>query len=264
MIMSQRMTHLVGEKADGEVEVAIRVRASSWPPLQRAARWIALHELWLLAVAAPFLFFPNHPNRWTPLAFTLIPLTWLCRRMAFGRFTIRTPMDVPIGILLVMTLVSLYPSVDLSLSLPNMWRIILGMAIFYGLVNGLRTESDLHRMVTLLLLVSIGATLTSLLATDWNVGRLFFDLPGIYDRMPRLLKPVAGSLTKSARFHPRVVSLTMAMLLPVPVSLLLFSRRRDWRFLSGAAVLIMLPTLLVSQGLPAFLGLGAAVVLIGT
>ena len=269
VIMRQKSTHLqetagqfeTGRQGDKETS-----RISPCLPLSLSPclSWIASHELWLLAAAAPFLFFPNHPNRWTPLAFALIPLTWLCRRMALGRFTIHTAMDVPIGILLVMTLVSLYPSVDLSLSLPSMWRIILGMAIFYGLVNALRTESDLHRIVTLLLLISIGATLTSLLATDWNVGRLFFDLPGIYDRMPRLLKPVGGSLTKSARFHPRVVSMTMAMLLPLPISLLVLSRRRDWRFLSGAAVLIMVPTLLLTQGLPAFLGLGAAMVFIGT
>mgnify|MGYP001769779030 CR=1 FL=1 len=47
-----------------------------------AARWLAGHEIWLVAAAAPFLLIPG---RWTMPALGLIALGWLCRVVARGR-----------------------------------------------------------------------------------------------------------------------------------------------------------------------------------
>lgn len=230
------------------------------PKIRHTAIWIAHLELGMLAAATPLLMFPN---RWTPVGVTLIALTWLCRRVARGRFTVRTAMDVPIVILVLMALVSLYVSVDPAMSRAKVWGIILQAAIFYGMVNGLRNEGQMLWMAGILVVVTIVVALVSLVGTDWDMVRLV-DLPLIYDRLPRLIQGVPGSGVPRASdlFHPREVAATMAMLLPVSVVLLLFGGDRRLRVLSAVALVIGGATFLLAQSLQALLGFGMALLLI--
>ena len=235
-----------------QINLALKIR--------HAAAWIVRLELWLLAVATPLLMFPN---RWTPIGVTLIALTWLCRRVARGRFTLRTAMDVPIAILVLMALVSFSVSVDPAMSRAKLWGIVLQAAIFYGMVNGLRNERQILQMAGILVVVTIGVALVSLVGTDWDVVRLV-DLPLVYDRLPRLIRGVPGSGVPRASdlFHPREVGATMGMLLPVPVALLLFGQHRGLKILSGVAVAVAGVTFLLAQSLQALLGFGMALLLI--
>ena len=221
---------------------------------------VADHELWVLVVAAPFLLFPN---RWTPLVFVLIPLTWLCRVVAFGRFTIRTNMDVPMAILMIMAVVAYAISVDPATSRVTFWGIVVELAIFYGMLNGLRNERHILRMAGVLLLFIIGVALASLVATNWDAVRLV-DLPMIYDRLPRLIRGVSGSGGRGAGdlVNPRKVGATLSMVLPIPVALLIFGRHRGLRYLSAGALLVGGVVLLLSQSLQGLLGLGMALLLL--
>jgi hypothetical protein len=80
----------------------------------RGRRWAIKAAIWLkpdtaafvlLAVAAPCLLFPGG---WRTLALALLPLIWIGNRLATGHIVRRTPYDVIILTLLVMTLVSPY------------------------------------------------------------------------------------------------------------------------------------------------------------
>ena len=222
--------------------------------LREAARWIALHELWLLAVAFPLLLFPT---RWTPLGLAIIALTWLCRWVGYGRLTVRTPMDAPMALLLLTALLGLYVSVDISRSLPFLWRLILGMAVFYGLANGVRDKAQLRQVAAILVLAGLGLALVGLVGTDWSTQRLLD--PGFYGRLPRLVRDVEDARS----FNPRVTGLALATLLPVPLALLLFGHGRGLRLLSGLVVLVMAIVLLLTQTLQGALGLGAALLFMG-
>ena len=129
------------------------------------ARWIALHELWLLGAAGPLLLFPS---RWTIPAFSVIVLTWLCRWVAKGTVTVPTPADGPIVLMLFMTWIGVCSSADPSVSLASLWRIVLGVAIFYGLVNGVRSEVELRWLPVMLILCSLALALISLVGTEWD------------------------------------------------------------------------------------------------
>jgi putative inorganic carbon (HCO3(-)) transporter len=228
--------------------------------LKRLAGRVAQVELILLALAAPFLLFPN---RWTALAFGLIVLTWLCRVIAFGRFSVPTGMDAPLALLTLMAAVGFWISADPDMSRAKFWGIVLQVALFYGVANGLRTAKGLLWMAGLLLMVTLGAALLSLVGTDWASVRLI-DLPWLYDRLPNLVRGLPGSGVPVATdlFNPRHVGATMAMLLPVALALLFFGRGRWLRLLSAGTLVFAGVTLLLSQALQAILGLALALLLL--
>ena len=166
-------------------------------------------------------------------------------------------MDMPLALLLLMAIASLFPSVNLSLSLPVFWRILLGEAIFYGLVNGIRQERHLRLLTGMLVLGGAGLALFFLAGTDWSAVRLI-RLP-IYQYLPSLIRDIEDS----EAFNPRVAGMALVTLLPVPLSLSLFGQSGKIRLLSGAAVVIMGLTLLLTQSLQGALGLAAVLLFLG-
>lgn len=231
-----------------------------WLFVKRLAARVARVELIPLALAAPFLLFPN---RWTLMALGLIALTWLCRVIAFGRFSVPTGMDAPLVLLLLMALVGFWISADPAMSWAKLWGIVLEVALFYGVANGVRSVNGARWMAGLLLAATIGVALLSLAGTDWASVRLI-DLPWLYDRLPNLIRGLPGSGVPVATdlFNPREVGATMAMLLPVPLCLLFFGRGLWLRLVSAGTVVIGSLTLLLSQSPQAFVGLAVALLLL--
>lgn len=226
----------------------------------RAASWVTERDWWFLALAAPFLLFANSL---APLAFSLIPITWLCRRIATGRFTVRSAADAPVGLILLMTVLAYLVSPDASLSWAKLWGILFQVAIFYAVLNRVRSQADVVRIAAVLVFISIIVTLLSLFGTDWNVVRLV-DAPQVYDRIPRLIHgmPGSGVPLSGDLFNPRQVGGTMAMLLPISFAMAL-TKRRNLELLSLAACLAGGLVLLLSQSIQAMFGLTLAILLIG-
>ena len=158
--------------------------------MTRLAAAVASRELILLGFATPLLLFPGI---WSPLGIALIALTWACRWIAFGHLSARTAMDVPIVLLLIMAVVSLIPSVALDLSLNRLCIYLLGVSLFYGMVNGLHTERDIHYVGIALVLLGLAVAVVGFLGTDWEIGRLI-EIPAIYGRLPGpIIRGLPGS-----------------------------------------------------------------------
>lgn len=223
---------------------------------------VARYELLWLAAATPFLLFPG---KWAPIGLALIGVAWACRWVATGRLSARTAMDVPIILLLIMTGVSLIPSVALDLSLNRMSIIILGVALFYGMVNGLHTEKQIHYMGVALVLVGLIVAVVGLLGTDWEIGALI-EVPALYGRLPGPVirgLPGSGVIEEYDLINPRVTAGALAILLPVPLAYLVFGQGAKLRLVSGLTALVMVGVLLLTQAPQGFLGLAAALFLIG-
>ena len=216
-------------------------------------RWwhiVARYELWLLAAAAPFLLFPG---TWAPIALGIILLTWVARRLATGAFIVRTPADFPLLYLLLMAGVSLYASVDVQTSFPAFWRLLLGIAIYYGLANTARDRRTLRVLTLLMAVGGLGMVLLTLVATRWDAVRLLH-LPQVYDRLPALLTdPEDGQL-----IHPRVMGMALATVLPVLVSVAFFSRDPWRRAACGLAALVIAAVLPLTQSLGGLVGAACA------
>jgi hypothetical protein len=249
-------TNKLSKTSAGESSLGSACHAAAW---RRSGRWITRHELWLLAIAAPFLLFPN---RWTPLAFGLILFTWLGRWLALGRLTRRTPMDIPVLFLVVMATGAYLISAAPELSRAKFWGIILQVAVFYGVLNALNDERAVFRLARLMLLGTVVLALVTLVGTDWDSVRLL-DLPQLYDRIPQLIRglPGSGVAPNQELFHPREVGATMAMLLPLSVVWLFIGRGKMDRLLAAIALLSGALILLLSQAAMGLFGLAIALLL---
>ncbi len=234
----------------------------------RGIRWLASvmasREPLFIAAAAPLLIFPN---RFTGFAAALLIVLWLARWLTLGYLTRRTRLDFPIALILFMTVIGMLVSVDLSVSWPHFWGIVLGVTIYYGLVNGLHNERDIQRMGVVLLGFGTAAALLSMPVTDWQSYQ-FYNLTWITNHIPTL-HTLAGAIPtgglpspESGLAHPRPIGGAMGLLLPVALSLLSFGHGRVIRCAAAVAALVMGFTLVLSQALSALAGTAVAVVLL--
>jgi putative inorganic carbon (HCO3(-)) transporter len=225
--------------------------------LKGAAYWIAEHELWLLGVVVSLLILRTSlPNFLPASAIVSIPVFWLCRKVAKGHLTVRTPLDIPILSLLVLIPISLYASVDLGSSLPIVYKIIVEVAIFYGIVNSVRSLKQAQLLSVLLVIASGGISVLGLVATRWSATKVF-SLPQVYKQLPSV---IILQLNK-AGFHPNIVGGTLAMLLPVNLSVFLSSSKRASKLVLTPLLLVMGITISLTQSRGAWVGLGIGLLL---
>ena len=199
------------------------------------------------------MLFPT--GRWPYLALGLVALTWLSRWLAVGRLTVTTGVDAPIIIILLMALVGYSISVEPALSQTRLWSLILGISVFYGIANSLKSEGQTWAAASCLALLLIGIAGISLLGTDWQQTRLI-EAPWIYDHLPTLIRglPNSGVPRPSDLIHPRFVGITMGVFVSVFLALLFYSRNRNLRLLSLVVILIGVGTLFLTQTLAGLAG----------
>lgn len=228
---------------------------------RRRAAWNGV-SLGVLLIATSLLLFPGG---WRTLALGLLPLIWIGNRVLTGHFVPRTPYDGIILCLLFMVLVSLFATYDISVSVPKVAGVLLGVSTFYVVVNLADTPDHLRRVLMgVFLLVTILSGLI-LVGTAW--GRKVPLLGDISAQLPALLRGLPGA---DGGFHPAEVggTLTWIVFLPMGAFIGLWSQRRSLRgaaLLSGLALLsgVLCGALILTQSRSAWLGLvvGAGIML---
>ncbi len=221
--------------------------------------WVERYELVVLGGAAPLLLFPVAWLPWVGLA--LIGLTWVSRRISRGYFTRWTGVEIPSLMLVGMAVVGYCISVDPGLSKARLWNIVLDLAVFFGLANGLRPARQLRWVVGGLVAGALGVGALSLLGTDWDMVR-FFDIPWLYERLPTLIRGLPGSgiaMGDNDLINPRWVGITMGVLVPVLLAAAFAMRERWLRGLAALAAVLATGILLLSQTLQGMLGLAAGI-----
>ncbi|HEX2989002.1 MAG TPA: O-antigen ligase family protein [Chloroflexota bacterium] len=221
-------------------------------------RRIASTELPLLILVIPVLLFPRGPF---PLAGLAVILgIWLARWIGFRRITLATPLDLPMLLLLAMSLQALYPSTDLALSLPKLYGIVVGVAVYYAVVNDVRDFRDWWIGSYALLMAAVGVAAVGLVGTSWITDKLPAGAE-IYARLPRLIHSVQSSSGEISGIQPNELGGTLAFLLPVPFALLLWGRGIRW--VVGAATLCLAaPVLVLTQSRSSLLAAAVVVVLL--
>ena len=248
--------------------------ARSMPAWRRVAVWVAERELWVVGVVAPPLMFPERfPRSFLFFSLAVLVLIWPIRWLAQKRFTQSTQLDVPILALLLMLPASLYASADFSISLPKLTGILLGIAIFYAVVNTTVTQERVVLLSLLLIVASVLIACVSLVGTGWKGARFPF-VPRLYQFLPTY----AFGLTRTGMFHPNQVGGTLILFIPLnlawlyaklssseetshnnsPILMWLQSHRRLVITFLGLSLLITLITLVLTQSRSAVLGLGVA------
>lgn len=172
----------------------------------------------LVAAAVPLLLFPLGPLPLLGLA--LLASSVLAGRYATGAWLARTPLDRPIAIILLMTLLSLYPSVDMALSAPKFYGIVLGFSIYYVTVTSVTCWRHFWFGVALLVAGLMMISFIGIVGADWK-GAKYPVMARAYAFMPRLITAIQTSVGPASGIHPAELAGTVAFLLPVPLALLL-------------------------------------------
>ena len=175
---------------------------------------LAAFFLLLTALYAIFMVTDSVPlPGWVALG-----LLWMAHWWARGRLTVATPMNVPILGILALLPVSLYASTDWSLSLPKVYGILLGVAIFYAVVNAIHSIHRVQLAIVALILLGAAVAMLGLVGTEWAESKLF-TIPQVYDHLPRLVKEVPRSITGGG-IHFNIMGGALTFFIPLLASLL--------------------------------------------
>jgi putative inorganic carbon (HCO3(-)) transporter len=212
-----------------------------------------------LAVMAPLMLFPRGVLPWIGLllAVGLFGLRW--RSQGWPRLG---ALEAPLLLLAGMALLGMAITIQPELSWPRWWSLLYGWVVFAVLRQALALERDAAWIASGLALLGLGLAAVSLVGTDWSNLR-FFELPGLYERLPNLLRGLPGSGIQqpgsSDLFNPRWVGITMGVLAPVYLPLLRLQGKPWLRLLLGLAFLATAGMVLLAQSIQGLLGLAAGV-----
>ncbi len=229
----------------------------------RAAAFVTRHEFWLLWIyGVPWLLASSLPPILVAAALGTIPLFWLARRIARSTWTTPTPIDLPIVLLLVMGLVGVAVSADRETSLLAYGELLGGVAVFYGLVNGLcappRTR-DLYQAIWLFLLLGAGMGLVGILGLRYS--EKFFSIPSLLSIVPHLDFPFFNP----SGFTPNIVAGAVAPVIPLCWAAAAGrdeSVSRPRRVVLFGLSLVLCAVVVLTQSRGAVLGLAAAMVVL--
>lgn len=212
----------------------------------------------------PALILPDILSGW-PVAASLIgiavlPLVgFIIARRPFAR----TPLDLPAGLLLGLSIANLFTSLDRAATFPHITKTIAGIALFYGL-TGLILETRWLRLTTWgVLLLGLGLIPFVLLGVQWS-GDKFSWLPWAPgDIVPHLVRPF-WKPSDYAGFNPNMAGGVLAMVLPLPVAIAAIGQTgrgpRSWgvRIVAGLVALGLGATLVLTQSRGALLAVAVA------
>jgi putative inorganic carbon (HCO3(-)) transporter len=188
-------------------------RKRGQPPVTRIeslAAWAAGREVVPLAAAVALV---TLSARWAALGLALLLLTWFVRWLGRGRPTVRTPVDLPVLLLLLTVPVTFYATTDRGTTAIQVARLLAGVGLVYGLANWARQEAHLSLLALGLPAVGLGLALFGLIAVSWpSAGKLPFIPAALYGRTRALVQDAVNA---------NVMAGALVVLLPFPVAGLL-------------------------------------------
>ena len=191
-----------------------------------------------------------------PWAMLVALLFWPIRWIAAGRPSQRTPIDIGIILLIVMIPVTLWATALPEKTIPQVYRLALGVLFFYSIINWIGLTKKLGWVVSGLLLASVGIAGMAVISVQWATTKLQFIPAGIYQRFEVLL---------SDTIHPNVMGGNLVIFIPIGMALLTFAWKqlKAWQtILIALATLITTTMLILTQSRGALMGLGAAILVI--
>jgi putative inorganic carbon (HCO3(-)) transporter len=228
-------------------------------------RLLDVAQLALFAAAGPFFIFPS--TRFVA-AFLLLPLVFALNLTLRRPILTVTPFNPALLLFCVMLLVSILATTDLTASLPKISGVLYGVGAFFLLAQFTRRSKAWTLGLLLTILAGFGLTILALPGTQWN-SKLFM-LDWLTSHLPRRFVELPGA---QDGFHPVEVAGALLWTIPLTLSAAWAALIRAFPFRpyrgstvgAGALLLILLfefAVFIFAQSRAAYLGLGAAVLLV--
>jgi len=221
--------------------------------LQNAAKFIVSLEIWIVGAAVLLSIIKTSLLPWAVLVALLF---WPVRWIAQGRPSKRTPVDFGIVVLLLMIPVTLWATALPEKTIPQVYRLALGILFFYTLINWTFYIKKLGWVVSGLILASVGLAGMAVFSVQFATTKIQLIPAAVYQQFELLASDIV---------HPNVMAGNIVIILPIGISLLLFA----WKSLKPwQTILVLIATLLtatmvvLTQSRGALLGLGAALLVI--
>lgn len=199
----------------------------------------------------------------------LLPLLWGVRKWVTGRFVPETSLNLPLLALMVTLGMSLLVSPDSAHSVPRAVNLLVGISLFYALVQAVRLDRrHLWGGTIVLLIGGVVMAALGLLAASWNTKLPFLGV--ITDRVPQIFQ-FPGTINGVS---PNQLAGVLLWVAPVALALayasLIYRRElaglmrgtgREWliSLVVWGCALVTLVVLLLAQSRSGFLGLAVAV-----
>jgi O-antigen ligase len=149
-----------------------------------------------------------------------------------GRLSYASPMDMLILGLLGLLPLTAWVSIDPTLTLPNIYGLVLGIALFYVIINWLRHTRRLPLVILALTLLAIAIAALGLVGTDWKTSR-FQGFNPIFDLLPNWVATIPGNLA-GVGINPNTLGGALVFFPPLLLSLLWDKGGYQRMFLGGA------------------------------
>jgi O-antigen ligase len=210
------------------------------------------YEIILIGPSLLILLFANR----LPFFALFLALIWLIlvgigRKVFIGYAVPMTPLNLPVLLLSIIVLISLYAGIDLRQSGNAVCMLVGAMGFGYGVVSGVDTERRINLVFSLFLAVGAGIALSSFLVMQ----------------LPDVKLPLISALYKyfpvmfPRRIHPNYLGGMLVFFLPL--SLWCFVFRNGSRTWTGATTGLIGVGLLMTQSRGSLLATVAALLLTG-
>ena len=211
-------------------------------------------EFWLMALAVVAGLVSS---RLLPAAVvTALALAGL-RWISSGKLSMRTPVDLPVIILLLCALVTMLVTAFPQTTVPQVWRLLSGIGLFYSLANWAKTRHRLGWITYGMVLAGVGLVALAPFSVTWYTENKMSFVPDfVYSR---------STLLVSDTIHPNAMGGILALLLPVPISLLVFNWHNYSRLMRVSLMvvcLLMAGMLFLTKSRGAWMGFGAGIAVV--
>ena len=222
--------------------------------LRKTAGYVTDVEIYLAALLTLLAVVSTRALPYVLIAYAVLwPVRWLAR----GRPSVGTAADWGLGLLLVMTPVTLWATAIPETTRPQVYRLLMGIALYFSVVNWADSARRLRLMVGGLMALALLLVIVALLAVAWGNPRW---LPAAVRDLSRML-PIFGDDT----INPNIMAGTLALLWPCALAPVLFNEGR-WRWLERVGGLLIsaliIGVAIAARSRGAIIALGAAFVVL--
>ena len=217
--------------------------------IQSTAALLASFEIW---VVAPVVVASIASARALPIAVVVAGIFWAIRGLASGQLSVRTPADWGIALLVLMLPITLWATPLPDTTRPNVYRLLIGIALYYAIVNWTISRARVRRLMNGMVLGGLFLALSVPFTVHSPASKLRFIPTSLYAHF---------SLLVSDTVDPNIIAGFLLILLPSAITILLFAwRHLHWAecLLAIIALLVIAGMLLLTQSRGALMGLGAA------
>ena len=221
--------------------------------LRDSAKLLPSLEIWIVSAAVALSILKISLLPWAVLvALFFWPIRWI----AYGYPSNRTPADIGILLLLLMVPVTLWATPLPEKTVLQVYRLILGILYFYTIFNWASNRWRLFLIISGIILVGLTLAVMALFSVQFATTKIQFIPQGIYQVFELLVTDT---------IHPNVMAGSIAIIIPIGLSILIFAWRnlKNWQLIIALiTTLVPFIVLILTQSRGAFIGLGTTLIIL--